>query len=169
MFKILFFAFSVFYLLREALSDRRNRHFLNFKLPHDVVCACAKRDEPPSRRRPANPPFSRVSFFPQILQHDGRRLRGIVFFRVFIGLPQIRVHSCAFVVDNRCLTLQFKPLYALSFMNLHSIVSLISTTATCRAIVIDPAQTCIQPLCRQTNGLCRCPPRSTSNNPSSAH
>ena len=132
------------------------------------IC-CAKRDEPPSRRRPANPPFSRVSFFPQILQHDGRRLRGIVFFRVFIGLPQIRVHSCAFVVDNRCLTLQFKPLYALSFMKLHSIVSLISTTATCRVIVIDPAHTCAHPPCRQMNGLCRCPHKRTSKRPSLAH
>ena len=25
---------------------------INIELPHDVVCACAKRDEPPSRRRP---------------------------------------------------------------------------------------------------------------------
>ena len=30
----------------------RNRQTIDFKLPHDVVCACAKRDEPPSRRRP---------------------------------------------------------------------------------------------------------------------
>ena len=43
---------SVFHLSREALPDRRNRQTMDFKLPHDVVCACAKRDEPPSRRRP---------------------------------------------------------------------------------------------------------------------
>ena len=26
---------------------------MNFKLPHDIVSTCAKRDEPPSRRRPS--------------------------------------------------------------------------------------------------------------------
>ena len=26
---------------------------MNFEFPHDVICACAKRDEPPSRRRPS--------------------------------------------------------------------------------------------------------------------
>ena len=66
------------FLSREALSYLLNRQTMDFKLPHDVVCTCAKRDEPPSRRRPANPPSSRVSFFPQILQNDGRRLRGIL-------------------------------------------------------------------------------------------
>ena len=40
------------FLSREALSNHRNRHTMDFKLPHDVVCTCAKRDEPPSRRRP---------------------------------------------------------------------------------------------------------------------
>ena len=46
--KILAYAF----LSCEALSYPLNRQTMDFKLPHDVVCACAKRDEPPSRRRP---------------------------------------------------------------------------------------------------------------------
>ncbi len=34
-------------------NNRRKQQTMNFKLPHVVVCACAKRDEPPSRRRPS--------------------------------------------------------------------------------------------------------------------
>ena len=44
-------------LSREADSYRLNRQIMDFKLPHDVVCACAKRDEPPSRRRPSRFPL----------------------------------------------------------------------------------------------------------------
>ena len=44
--------FLCVFLLREALPDRRNRQTMDFKLPHDVVSTCAKRDEPPSRRQP---------------------------------------------------------------------------------------------------------------------
>ena len=50
MFKILFFAFSVFYLLREALSQLPSQQTMDIELSLDVVSACAKRDEPPSRR-----------------------------------------------------------------------------------------------------------------------
>ena len=71
---------------------------MNFELPHDVVSTCAKRDEPPSRRRPANPSSSSVSFFPQNLQNDGRRLRGILFIQCLLWTVKIRVHSCEFVV-----------------------------------------------------------------------
>ena len=54
--KFLFFDkdFSMRFLSCEALSDRLNRQTMDFKLPHDVVCTCAKRDEPPSRRQPMN-------------------------------------------------------------------------------------------------------------------
>ena len=37
-------------LTRDARLETRAKT-MNFKLPHDVVSACAKRDEPPSRRR----------------------------------------------------------------------------------------------------------------------
>ena len=33
--------------------SRRSQQTIGFKLPLDVVFACAKRDEPPSRRRPS--------------------------------------------------------------------------------------------------------------------
>ena len=45
------------FLSREAPADRRNRQIMDFKLPHVVVCACAKRDEPPSRRMPSRFPL----------------------------------------------------------------------------------------------------------------
>ena len=89
---------AFYFQLREADSDRLNRQAMDFKLPHDVVSTCAKRDEPPSRRRPANPSSSSVSFFPQNLQNDGRRLRGILFIQCLLWTVKIRVNSCPFVV-----------------------------------------------------------------------
>ena len=90
------------FLSREALSDRRNRQTMDFKLPHDVVCACAKRDEPPSRRRPSESSSLKIHVLPTtasvIWPTSARHLR---FFRVFSGLQKIRVHSCEFVVDNQ--------------------------------------------------------------------
>ena len=35
----------------EVAATKRCKLTMGFKLPHDVVSACAKRDEPPSRRR----------------------------------------------------------------------------------------------------------------------
>ena len=42
--------FPCAFLSCETLSDHRNRQTMDFKLSHDVVFTCAKRDEPPSRR-----------------------------------------------------------------------------------------------------------------------
>ena len=87
-------------LSRKTLSQQpepnRNKRIINFKFPHEVVSACAKRDEPPSRRRPANPASSRVFFFSQIPQNDGRRLRGFLFLQCIqwtIKFVLIRVDS----------------------------------------------------------------------------
>ena len=37
---------------RDEPPSRKSQKTMDFKLPHDVVCTCAKRDEPPSRRQP---------------------------------------------------------------------------------------------------------------------
>ena len=44
---------STFRQMKQAEASL-SQQTMDFKLPHVVVFACAKRDEPPSRRRPAN-------------------------------------------------------------------------------------------------------------------
>ncbi|MBR5080315.1 MAG: hypothetical protein IKX30_16375 [Victivallales bacterium] len=39
-----------FSIVRSVTNRRADGPCLGFKLPHDVVSTCAKRDEPPSRR-----------------------------------------------------------------------------------------------------------------------
>ena len=89
---------------------------MDFKLPHDVFCACAKRDEPPRRRRPVRASLAYglllmakgltdnpISRWPSALSTAFGGYRPVCeafrFFRVFSGLVMnIRVHSCPFVV-----------------------------------------------------------------------
>ena len=90
------------FLSREALSDRLNRKAMSFKLPHEVVFACAKRDEPPSRRRLFQFSSHKIQFLPQPLQNHGRRLRGILFLQCIQWTTnKIRVYSSSFVVHNQ--------------------------------------------------------------------
>ena len=77
-----------------------NQQAMNIELPHDVVCACAKRDEPPSRRSRLHHSRSTFCFIIKSFGILSARLRGFCLFRVFSGLPQIRVHSCPFVVSQ---------------------------------------------------------------------
>ena len=37
----------------KRFQNRRSQQTMNFELSHDVVCACAKRDETPSKQRPS--------------------------------------------------------------------------------------------------------------------
>ncbi|MBR4417534.1 MAG: hypothetical protein IKS67_12225, partial [Victivallales bacterium] len=67
----------------------------NFELPHDVVSTCAKRDEPPSRRRLyrflLDQNIILSTYSPEPWPTSARHFR---FFRVFGGLVMnIRVHS----------------------------------------------------------------------------
>ncbi len=85
-------------LTRDARRETRAKT-MNFKLPHDVVFTCAKRDEPPSRRRPTESSALKIHLLPTPLQNYGRCLRGIPFLPCIQWTTQkIRVYSCAFVV-----------------------------------------------------------------------
>ena len=71
-----------------------------FKLPHDVVCTCAKRDEPPSRRRPFRFLMTKISYCQQTPRNHGRRLRGILFLPCIQWTQMnIRVHSWLIIND----------------------------------------------------------------------
>ncbi|MCR5381059.1 MAG: hypothetical protein K6G44_08770 [Lentisphaeria bacterium] len=90
------------FLSREALSQppsRRNRQTMGFKLPHDVVSTCAKRDEPPSRRQP----LELSPFWISYTLQNSSDFVGVCgeAFSVFSGLQKIRVNSCPFVVENQ--------------------------------------------------------------------
>ena len=82
-----------------------SQQIMNFELSHDVVSACAKRDEPPSRRSRSIHWQSMFLFHHEILRKSSRPVcEAFCFFCVFSGLiMNIRVHSCSFVVDNQCL------------------------------------------------------------------
>ena len=74
---------------------------MDFKLPHDVVSTCAKRDEPPSRRSRLHHSRSTFCFIIKSLGILSARLRGFCLFSVFSGLiTNISVHSCPFVVPK---------------------------------------------------------------------
>ena len=90
------------FLSREALSDRLNRQAMDFKLPHDVVCACAKRDEPPSRRQPLEFSSLLISYaYQNSSDFVGSCGEAFLFIQCLLWTAKIRVNSCPFVVDNQ--------------------------------------------------------------------
>ena len=75
---------------------------MGFKLPHDVVSTCAKRDEPPSRRQPLELSPFWISYTHQnSSDFVGVCGEAFCFFSVFSGLQKMRVNSCPFVVENQ--------------------------------------------------------------------
>jgi len=59
-----------------------------FELPYDIVFACAKRDEPPSRRRPPESFALKFHFFDNnLLRTMADVCEAFRIFCVFCGLP----------------------------------------------------------------------------------
>ena len=81
---------------------------MGFKLPHDVVSACAKRDEPPSRRRPLRVFHFQIYLLSTTSSELWPTSARLCFFSVFSGL-KIRVHSCHswFLMNNKEFSSQF--------------------------------------------------------------
>jgi len=76
-------------LTRDARRETRAKT-MNFKLPHDVVFTYAKRDEPPSRRRPIG--IFRFQKSPSINKR----------FRTMADVCEAFVCFVCFVVKNSC-------------------------------------------------------------------
>ena len=69
---------------------------MNFKLPHDNFCTCAKRDEPPSRRRPTVFAELKAESKYKCFSSLADVCEAFCIFRVFSGLIKfvsIRVYS----------------------------------------------------------------------------
>ena len=77
---------------RRAVTSHEMRNNRYFELSHDVVCACAKRDEPPQPPEPFSSFVINILFHFEILSDVvGPAARH--FVRLMVKFVCIRVHS----------------------------------------------------------------------------
>jgi len=87
------FIFPILFYCAKRFSKPPEQTDLDFKLPHDVVSTCAKRDEPPSRRSRLHSFAINILFHHRILSMLSARLRGFLFVLCFLWTE----FSCFFV------------------------------------------------------------------------